>query len=899
MDGFPQEAEFRYAWRSYQEAVLKELNSYLDDNNLNIVAAPGSGKTILGLEVMLRLGKATLILAPTIAIRDQWVSRFTELFLASPRPPDWMSLDVRKPGFLTISTYQALYMAFSGHDGDLDEHELLQQKEVLTVSLEKASPVIRGLRENMVQTLIIDEAHHLRNAWWKSLIHLKSRLDKVQVVALTATPPYDVSPAEWRNYQELCGPVDAEISVPELVRVGNLCPHQDFIYLNVPSVEEGAVLAEFRSGTRSFLEDLQSNAVLIKALQEHAVVRDPERHCEAIFSNTEYYSSILIFLNQVQAELPAPLLEMMGIKKRRLPPLSREWAELFLKNLIYRDALFKEHNKGLLRELRDRLKRTGAVESGNVFLGESPALSRLLRNSSNKLESVLEIVRLEHQAMGERLRMVILTDFIRKEYLAAGDAGEAGSVRIGVVPLFNAIRRRYPECGKLGILSGSLIVLPAGARPRLLREMADAAISGDSLALQELPAHPGYHSLRIKGNDAHQIVRLVTRLFNLGEIEILVGTASLLGEGWDAPTVNTLVLASAVGSFMLSNQMRGRAIRIDQENPQKVSNIWHLATVEPDSGDPGHDFELLERRFRAFTGISASGKKIVSGLERTGIIRTRYSAKAVARSNAETASRALARERTDRVWRDILEHGEIGQITPGLRSERSAVPRPFVLRKTILALLLNGLSWGTVYLEYTDRYLHSLFRNDRIVILMLIGFVAITTPFMLKAFRLFLRNGPVEGMVKSIGTVVLGTLCEFDFFRTDRDAIQVVAWKEEGDDGRKYTHCTIEGATAFEKSLFLSCLAQIFDPLGNPRYVLCRTAKKLFWLRNDYHAVPDLFSRKKAYAEYFAAAWKKEIGSAQLVYTRNHRGHRFLLKARQRALSTALQKRAERMDVWR
>ena len=36
-----------------------------------------------------------------------------------------------------------------------------------------------------------------------------------------------------------------------------------------------------------------------------------------------------------------------------------------------------------------------------------------------------------------------------------------------------------------------------------------------------------------------------------------------------------------VGSYMLSNQMRGRAIRIDPNDPNKVASVWHLATVEP------------------------------------------------------------------------------------------------------------------------------------------------------------------------------------------------------------------------------------------------------------------------------------------------------------------------------
>ncbi|MCI0692586.1 hypothetical protein L0337_11355 [candidate division KSB1 bacterium] len=42
----------------------------LNDNHLHIIAAPGSGKTILGLEVVRRLNKPALILSPTLAVRD-------------------------------------------------------------------------------------------------------------------------------------------------------------------------------------------------------------------------------------------------------------------------------------------------------------------------------------------------------------------------------------------------------------------------------------------------------------------------------------------------------------------------------------------------------------------------------------------------------------------------------------------------------------------------------------------------------------------------------------------------------------------------------------------------------------------------------------------------------------
>ena len=36
--------------------------------------------------------------------------------------------------------------------------------------------------------------------------------------SLTATPPYDTDAREWDNYEALCGPIDCEISVPELIK---------------------------------------------------------------------------------------------------------------------------------------------------------------------------------------------------------------------------------------------------------------------------------------------------------------------------------------------------------------------------------------------------------------------------------------------------------------------------------------------------------------------------------------------------------------------------------------------------------------------------------------------------------------------------------------------------------
>jgi superfamily II DNA or RNA helicase len=69
---------FGRSWRTYQSRLLDHLDRYLDNKRLHLVAAPGSGKTVLGLEVIRRVNQPTLVLAPTITIREQWVDRLVE-----------------------------------------------------------------------------------------------------------------------------------------------------------------------------------------------------------------------------------------------------------------------------------------------------------------------------------------------------------------------------------------------------------------------------------------------------------------------------------------------------------------------------------------------------------------------------------------------------------------------------------------------------------------------------------------------------------------------------------------------------------------------------------------------------------------------------------------------------
>lgn len=131
---FDKSIQFKYAWRDYQSKVLSQAQQFVDDRHIHIVAAPGSGKTVLGLELMRRINAPTIILAPTLAIRNQWAERFTTLFMDNDTVdtlPDWLSMDVNKPAKLTIITYQGLYSALAGkrYKQQMDNEQAEEESE--------------------------------------------------------------------------------------------------------------------------------------------------------------------------------------------------------------------------------------------------------------------------------------------------------------------------------------------------------------------------------------------------------------------------------------------------------------------------------------------------------------------------------------------------------------------------------------------------------------------------------------------------------------------------------------------------------------------------------------------------------------------------------------------------
>jgi len=901
---------FRKSWRIYQSHLLDRLDGYLDNKRFHLVAAPGSGKTILGLEVIRRVNQPTLVLAPTITIRDQWVDRLVELFLPPGNGrPAWVSTDLRSPAFLTVATYQALHAICSGEPeeqtpAESAENGASKNHFEIHPNGEDANQVSRGhvplpecLTEAKFKALVLDEAHHLRAEWWRVLTSVADQLENPTIVALTATPPYDVSPFEWQRYEELCGPVDAEVSVPELVQEGDLCPHQDYVYFTTPTQEEWKVISEFRASVDRFVVRLRENVAFNDAILKHPWVSAPDQYTEEILDNPEYLSSMVVYLNAVGQDIPVVVLSTLGLSHKRIPALELQWLEVLLSHCLYSDAENLREIEPVLKAIRHELLGIGAIERRKVRLRDPSDHLKLLTTSVTKLKSVEEIVRLEGGALGDDLRCVILTDFIRKAELPRS-AGEASIFEdIGIVPVFESLRRAAVPDIRLGVLSGSLVIIPSSAEPAVRQAAATVGIHPHDLSVSPLAHDPSYSSIEIRGEYYRGSVRLITSVFEQGGITVLVGTKSLLGEGWDAPCINTLVLASFVGSFMLSNQMRGRAIRVDSAQPQKTANIWHLVCAEPGLFGPGDDYELLVRRCSAFVGVSATAAVIENGTERLGLGHPPFGRDQLAQINAQTCQRALDRKGLRQQWQDALDAGSVKQMTDGLKAPDESLPRGFVLANTIAALLIQAAYVFVAILESFGRMLGRVRTTQDLwsFAAMLLGIAAIVTlPWSLIALWRFIRHGTPERSIKQIGRAVLEAL-EYEG-AIDQHAGDFRVYADKNGDGTVF--CWIGGGTGKEQATFLRALREILSPIDNPRYLL---ARRKIWriFREDYFAVPDVLARKKEFAEMFAQRWKRLVGPIQLVYTRTPEGRKLLLRSRNHSLSGAFQKRAERVSCWK
>lgn len=875
--------KFKYTWRKYQARVLENTKEYVADGKVHIVAAPGSGKTTLGIELIARMREAALVLAPSITIREQWKERIIDGFLCEGlNPDDYISQDLKNPRAITIATYQALHSAMNRYKGNLDESGRLEEDkdadDALVVSASDVEEVdysdfdiVKTLKENKVGLLCLDECHHLRSEWWKALEELKKEMGGFKVIALTATPPYDSNAAMWNRYMNMCGEIDEEIAIPELVKEGSLCPHQDFVYFNYPTQEEREEVEKFKFRSRDVYDKLMKDAVFADAIQSHkglcGLVGDDE-----LLEKPNYFASILIYLQAKNIPFPDRLKRLLGTK--RLPEMQASWMELLLQGFLYDDIENYTCDENYRKDLISYLKAEGMIEKKKVSFTTTPSIEKLLTTSKGKCESIKEIVTHEYQTDGKALRLLVLTDYIRKEYEKALGT-DADVTALGVIPFFEQLRRSVGSQTdlRIGVLCGTIVIIPAEAKEALLSVVGES----EKITFSKIGnlSEDDYVKVHVVG-DAHFLTGAVTDIFTQGYMQVLIGTKSLLGEGWDSPCINSLILASFVGSFMLSNQMRGRAIRVFKENPEKTSNIWHLVCLSPwtdatskAGGEISEDYTLLERRMEHFLGLHYTEDVIENGMDRLSIIVPPFDEANVAQINQKmlelSGERASLKER----WNRSLSLHRKMDIVEETAVAEASVP------KTVFKENLHGLVFAAVTFAVL-LVVRGIFAGTLIGLLANVGLVVDMVYAVSKLPKLIMLMS-AEKRLYAFGNGIRKALLKQGLMESTSSKVKVQT------KGLEKQTIYLAGGTGRDKSLFTKCVQEFFGEIENQRYLLVRSGK----IRGayDFYGVPECFAKRKEDASAFYECIRPYMGKYELVYTRSEAGRPILLEGRMKALA--------------
>ena len=843
---FNESVKFYGTYRPYQQRVLDNLVAFLNNEKIHIVAAPGSGKTILGLELIKRLDNPALVLAPSIAIREQWIERFTHGFLANSEDKDkWISNDLHIQKPIICITYQAFYAAFKKEkvNEENDDEEDLELIDYTSFDL------LETIKKYNIKTICLDECHHLKSEWWKALETTIKKIEGVSLIALTATPPYDSSYLEWQRYINLCGPIDEEIFVPELIKDKNICPHQDYVYFSYPTKEEEkTILRSYSNGIKTF-HKYKNHPKIIEIVSSNTIYQDYDKFKKQYYDNQEYYTSLILFLLENKVKVPFKIRLLINNEK-----FSIQHFETLLQCVLFDDsASYKKDD--LIFSMKKEFSALGIVHNRKLSLVHDERLNKVFSLSLSKLESIKEIVKSESNTLKDNLKCLILTDYIKlktKNYIGTSKKVDT----FGTIPIFEYLRRSAIENIKLACLSGSICVVPVECK----KDLSEYEFS---TLLDE-----NYIEVIVNKSNRKSIVLKITELLKQGKINVLVGTKSLLGEGWDSPCINSLIMASFIGSYVLSNQMRGRAIRTDKDNPNKKSNVWHLVCLNPFDYRFSYDYYNLQKRFSTFVGVNIKKKTIESGIERLGFKRIPANEIEANKANDNTLIQAKNRELIKYTWEKCIKGASrLDTLTKVTTISRRRLRKDY----SFYSALINTILTATIFVSDIG-----LFRN--LVKIGMPSFVAHVLSFSIFVFfaLIFLTSvhylinliNP-ERKLKSIGKATLKAMIKSKIITSKKVRVKTF---------RRFNKSSIylKNATTYEQNIYSDCISQILGEVNQPRYMI---ALPRFTFSSEFYVVPEMFKKNKSTATIFVRQMRLKIGLFKLIFAKNELGKNQVIKA--------------------
>jgi len=559
-----------------------------------LVAPPGAGKTLMGLLAAEAIGRPARCLSPNAAIQQQWLARLAEHWFclepdAAERPstPPASAEAGDKAQALIALTYQRISVR---GEGEQPHRNVLRLHEQLHAS--------------GVGTVILDECHHLSEAWGRACTELCSALGDPFVVGLTATP---VEQDDGPMVELLGSEADHAISLPSVVRSGDLAPYQDLCYVVAPSVDE----------ERDLAGDLARFEALYARLDEAAT--EGER-----FSLAVWCDGLELEPRGIDGEARSDLVELyrdepelvtawcrVRFARDREPSVDLPYAPEFYEPPTLLDRLQlaaaycaahllgDEADPALGAEAAELLTDWGFVVRAGRIRRRPGRIARRLGFSRQKLEASLAILRTEMAALDSDLRVLVLTDFENPP------EGRGALSCVDVMKLMTATE----DVDTLDpiMLTGKSLLVDDDLWQRFAEGFEGLRSQKGWRVAVEPVAEEGYWRIRGEGPDwgTRVQVELVTTLFERGLSRCLIGTRALLGEGWDCLRLNTLIDLTVVTSGVAVNQIRGRTLRRDPDNPVKLANNWDVLCLS--ALGEGTDLQRLRDKYQRFYGVTDDG----------------------------------------------------------------------------------------------------------------------------------------------------------------------------------------------------------------------------------------------------------------------------------------------------
>ena len=943
--------EFRGTWRRYQQMAIKAFERDRDAGRLNthIVAPPGSGKTLMGVEMVRRMGRRALVLAPNSAVQSQWlasVALFQEDDGAPAARPDARAL-------IACLTYQSLCRLddpdraigdaakarwardraeATGHSPEAvavdaaawtGEAERRRERELARVRARIKAEIARGEESDVdladlfsasvierlagladVGTLVLDECHHLASMWGYVVRAAMARLHSPHVIGLTATPPDRLTADERALYEELLGPVDFTIPTPAVVRDGYLAPFQELAWLTEPLSSEEQWLSEHNERFQELitrLHDPAGNGPPM-GLAEWVITRT--RHRERTEGDGELSwarfqkrhpalaRAGVRFLHEGGLALPPDAPRGEGYRQ---PPDLEDWIVLledYALGCLTADPSQAAANRyeaigSALGDLGFSLTRQG------VRRGASE-VDRLLTTSASKPIALAEVLAVEHEARGDSLRALVLTDAeALSRVKPEGDLATVLDLSAGTAP-----RAVTTIAGDLRtaplrplLVSGRGLRCASGDAGHLLAALRDAA--GPEAGVTGWRAEEGDELMRLTAAgtawEARLWVRLATTIFDRGYTQALVGTRAMLGEGWDAPCVNCLVDLTSSTTAVSVRQMRGRSLRLDPDDPEKIASNWDVVCVAPDLARGSADYHRFVRKHLHLFApcedgtIEAGPSHVHPGLGPFSPPPAAIFSEINVAMAARATNHELARERWsiglpyDGTEREVLLVRPVAGGSQAAASSAAPTPPSYPLNQRPLFGLTaaGGLAAGV-----------GAFAGAPV----LVATGAIMSPLTLAWAGV--RSARARARLPQVAPLDLAAhaVCEAMVDVGDLSTAAAASLSIEPRPSG-YLRCRLRTADREESARFAAAMDELLGEVAAPRYLVSRLAARRVaplspqrLTRGGYlehwHAVPAELGRRKERAEAFARAWQRWLGPSRLVFThRSDQGRDTLAKA--------------------